>query len=147
MDWAKPPIGVLSSSAKFRKGLEEEGGAAAFTMSKPSKWGIVAEKTTTDGGGKKRVTGTMIMKSVSIFLANGRRASRNGLHLRNKSKPTSVGAGNASGGNTEPIRVKRKKCPKNAIEDASGKINPKLLETYKKKTHFSKYLTEPEVRE
>lgn len=113
-----------------------------------SKWGKVAETTRAanapdGGGGRKRVTGgTMIMKSVSIFLANGRRASKSGLHSRNKLKPTSVGneAENAAGGATDQAKVKRRRprCPKNAIEDSSGKINPKLLEAYKKRTHFSK---------
>lgn len=71
-------------------------------------------------------TGTMIMKSVSIFLASGRRASSN-----RASQSESVT------GNKNDKRRKNKNS--NKMEDASGKINPKLLETFKKKTHFNKY--------
>lgn len=140
--------------------------------SAPSKWGIVAARTTTDGGGggegdhrnkhqqqmppQKRVTGgAMIMKSVSIFLANGRRGSKSGLRSRNKlaSHPTvaTAAATAASHMTTSPDVAqkqpaaqlnKRARRPKVAgtatVEDASGKINPKLLELYKKRTHFSK---------
>lgn len=70
-------------------------------------------------------TGTMIMKSVSIFLASGRRASSN-----RASQSESVAAGNEK---------RRKNKNSNKMEDASGKINPKLLESLKKKTHFNKY--------
>lgn len=69
-------------------------------------------------------TGTMIMKSVSIFLASGRRASSN---RANQSE--SVAANNEK---------RRKNKNSNKMEDASGKINTKLLESLKKKTHFNK---------
>lgn len=76
--------------------------------------------------------GTMIMKSVSLFLANGRRASKSGIGGgRNRLRDNmtmDVGDG------LQPRRRKSQAM----FEDLSGKINPKLIEMYKKKTHFSK---------
>lgn len=80
------------------------------------------------------VGGTMIMKSVSLFLANGRRASKTAVSSgRNKLRGQHIMT--LDGGDAVQ-RPRRRRSQ--AIEDSSGKINPKLLEMYKKKTHFSK---------
>lgn len=127
--------------------------AAEPTMSHP-KWGTTAGPSSRNNGGvdaaapqpaeggeRRRgitgVGGTMIMKSVSLFLANGRRASKSNsaggqVPGRNKAR------GNMTlDGSTDATQRPRRRRSQ-AIEDSSGKINPKLLETYKKKTHFSK---------
>lgn len=76
----------------------------------------------------------MIMKSVSLFLANGRRASKTGLGVgRTKSRGNMTLEGSTG---DAPQRPRRRRSQ--AIEDSSGKINPKLLDAYKKKTHFSR---------
>lgn len=82
------------------------------------------------------VGGTMIMKSVSLFLANGRRASKTSgaAETRNRSRGNNM---TLDGSTTDAAQRPRRRRSQ-AIEDSSGKINPKLLEAYKKKTHFSK---------
>lgn len=82
------------------------------------------------------VGGTMIMKSVSLFLANGRRASKSsgGAETRNRSRGNNM----TLDGSTADAAQRPRRRRSQAIEDSSGKINPKLLEAYKKKTHFSK---------
>lgn len=77
------------------------------------------------GTGTGGYRGTMIMKSVSIFLASARRTSSS------KGHDNSVPGGGTSSGD------KRNKS-QFIMEDASGKINPKLVDSFKKKTHFTK---------
>lgn len=71
--------------------------------------------------GKSR--GTMIMKTVSILIVNSRRL------CNQRSKDLS----------TENVaKTKNRKNRPNKMDDMIGKPSTKLLETLKKKTHFSK---------
>ena len=63
--------------------------------------------------------GAMIMKSVSIFLASGRRAST--------AQPKS-----------SKQQETKKKEKKLKMDDINGKFNPKLIEHFKRKSHFSR---------
>ncbi|XP_059619280.1 calaxin [Phlebotomus argentipes] len=104
-----------------------------------AKWGKVldgARGSSQPGARSGGASGAMIMKSVSIFLASGRRASNNSKAAGATDKGNQSGAQGASTSG-DPTKKRRKK-PKPPMEDASGKINPKLLESLKKKTHFSK---------
>lgn len=83
-------------------------------------------------------TGAMIMKSVSIFLASGRRASNNARTAGATDKGASSSGTQAAASTSGDPTKKRRKKPKPPMEDASGKINPKLLDSLKKKTHFSR---------
>lgn len=67
------------------------------------------------------------MKSVSIFMASARRTSGKSSDKRNE--------GAAS------IQAKQKKKTQrklSKLDEANGKLHPKVMENYKKKTHFSK---------
>lgn len=69
----------------------------------------------------------MIIKSVSIFMATARRASGKSSDKRND------GAAN--------IQAKQKKKTHrklSKLDEANGKLHPKVMENYKRKTHFSK---------
>lgn len=71
--------------------------------------------------GKSR--GALIMKTVSILIVNSRRL------CNQRSKDTA----------TENVtKTKNRKNRPNKMDDMIGKPTPKLLETLKKKTHFSK---------
>lgn len=71
--------------------------------------------------------GALIMKTVSLLLASSRRISNQTKHSGDKD----VAAADREKLRRRKLRVKK-------MEEASGKLNPKLLETLKKKTHFSK---------
>ncbi|KAJ6640753.1 EF-hand calcium-binding domain-containing protein 1, partial [Pseudolycoriella hygida] len=71
--------------------------------------------------------GALIMKTVSLLLASSRRISNQTKHSADKDV-TAV----------ERDKLKRRKLRVKKMEEASGKLNPKLLESLKKKTHFSK---------
>ncbi|CAD7090018.1 unnamed protein product [Hermetia illucens] len=71
--------------------------------------------------------GTMIMKSVSIFLASGRRAS-------NQNRKSGGARTQGQTGSTRASKANKR----SRMEDASGKLNPKMMEMLKKRTHFSK---------
>uniref|UniRef100_A0A182QAK9 EF-hand domain-containing protein n=1 Tax=Anopheles farauti TaxID=69004 RepID=A0A182QAK9_9DIPT len=91
--------------------------------------------------------GAMIMKSVSIFLASGRRASA-------QSRDPTAGSNGASstrqprsdaqskeqpGGTRTPSTISRDNRRILArMDELNGKLNPKMLEMYKRRTHFSK---------
>lgn len=68
--------------------------------------------------------GTMIMKSVSILIVNSRRL------CNQRSKEVTVE-------NVAKQQAKRKNRP-NKMDDTIGKPTPKLLESLKKRTHFTK---------
>lgn len=100
---------------------------------------VGGDSTSSMGPGRLTgIGGAMIMKSVSLFLTNGRRASKSkaNLNLRVSRGAANMTSDSPPGLETTTNRPRRRRS--NAIEDSSGKINPKLLETYKKKTHFSK---------
>lgn len=107
-----------------------------------TKRGTVAPRTigadaSMEGEPRRGMTGgggTMIMKSVSLFLANGRRASKSVVVAGRTKVKGNMTLDNAAG--DAPPRPRRRRSQ--AIEDSSGKINPKLLDAYKKKTHFSR---------
>lgn len=69
--------------------------------------------------------GTVFMKTVSILLVNSRRITNQKKIDKEESEE-----------NTNKIPRKRRVVRK--MEDSIGKPNPKLLESLKKKTHFSK---------
>lgn len=69
-----------------------------------------------------RSKGSIIMKTVSILLVNSRRVC-------NQRKCTRDKCDDIHG---------RKQIGSRKMDDAGGKLNPKLLESLKKKTHFSK---------
>lgn len=73
-----------------------------------------------DGGPRFKSRGAMIMKTVSILLVSSRRVS-------NQRKEKKAGAAAAG------------KKRKNKMDESVGKVTPKLLESLKKRTHFSKY--------
>lgn len=98
-----------------------------------------------EGGERRRVTGVagaMIMKSVSLFLTKGRRASKSGLQQQQQQqgggRSTNLRTANMTSDSPELVAPRPRRRRSNAIEDSSGKINPKILEAYKKKTHFTK---------
>lgn len=69
----------------------------------------------------------MILKSVSIFMATARRASGKTAEKRNE------------GAVTQASSQKKKTFRKlSKLDEANGKLAPKVMEMYKKKTHFSK---------
>lgn len=70
-----------------------------------------------------KVRGAMIMKSVSILIVNSRRLC----NQRSKETPLENVAKQA----------KRQNRP-NKMDDTIGKPTPKLLESLKKRTHFTK---------
>lgn len=92
-------------------------------MNSKANWGKVADGARALNSYSNK--GTILMRTVSIFLASGRRASKN----------TSEGVAN-----TATTSDKNKNNRHSKMEDASGKINPKLLEALKKRTHFTKYV-------
>ncbi|XP_052871749.1 calaxin-like [Anopheles cruzii] len=86
--------------------------------------------------------GAMIMKSVSIFLASGRRASA-------QSRDTGGKASTSRGPRPVPVKEPPSKGPRSKIsrdnrrilarmDELNGKLNPKTLEMYKRRTHFFK---------
>ncbi|XP_061513554.1 calaxin isoform X1 [Anopheles gambiae] len=92
--------------------------------------------------------GAMIMKSVSIFLASGRRASAQSRDPAGSSNGTAAQPtggsqqakehqGAAAGtGRTTISRDNRRILAR--MDELNGKLNPKMLEMYKRRTHFSK---------
>lgn len=89
-------------------------------MNSKTNWGKVADGARALNPYSNK--GTILMRTVSIFLASGRRASKN----------TSEGVSNTA------TTSDKKNTRNSKMEDASGKINPKLLEALKKRTHFTK---------
>ncbi|XP_038105498.1 EF-hand calcium-binding domain-containing protein 1 isoform X2 [Culex quinquefasciatus] len=97
------------------------------------------------GGGLATVLntrgGAMIMKSVSIFLASGRRASAVSRD-RSKSGGDRCCAGKGGGPDKDKERGRRESRRNKKIlarmDELNGKLNPKMLEMYKRRTHFSK---------
>ncbi|XP_055682217.1 calaxin-like [Lutzomyia longipalpis] len=106
-----------------------------------AKWGKVLDGARASnqlpGARSGAASGAMIMKSVSIFLASGRRASNNSKAAGATERGTLSTSQSGASTSADPTKKRRKK-PKPPMEDASGKINPKLVESLKKKTHFSK---------
>ncbi|XP_019552162.2 calaxin isoform X2 [Aedes albopictus] len=88
--------------------------------------------------------GAMIMKSVSIFLASGRRASAVPRDRASKSGDRAQSSDRGRGqqqqlqqqGGRRDSRRNRKILAK--MDELNGKLNPKMLEMYKRRTHFSK---------
>lgn len=74
-----------------------------------------------ESGPRYKSRGVMIMKTVSILLVNSRRVS-------NQRREKSAAA--AATGKKRKIKM----------DESAGKVTPKLLESLKKRTHFSKYL-------
>lgn len=95
------------------------------------------------GGGLATVLntrgGAMIMKSVSIFLASGRRASA---VSRDRSKSGGDRCAGKGGQDKDKERGRRESRRNKKIlarmDELNGKLNPKMLEMYKRRTHFSK---------
>ncbi|KFB39658.1 AGAP000277-PA-like protein [Anopheles sinensis] len=98
--------------------------------------------------------GAMIMKSVSIFLASGRRASAqsrdpagrgpNGSNSSALPRATvdsqsreRTGASRTGTSSTSTISRDNRKILAR-MDELNGKLNPKMLEMYKRRTHFSK---------
>lgn len=75
-----------------------------------------------ESGQRFKSRGAMIMKTVSILLVNSRRVS----NQRREKKAAAAAAG---------------KKRKFKMDESAGKVTPKLLESLKKRTHFSKYPT------
>lgn len=71
-----------------------------------------------ESGPRYKSRGAMIMKTVSILLVNSRRVSN-----QRKEKSAEAAAG------------KKRKIK---MDESAGKVTPKLLESLKKRTHFSK---------
>lgn len=72
-----------------------------------------------ENGPRYKSRGAMIMKTVSILLVNSRRVSN---QRREKSAAAAV--------------AKKRKIK---MDEGAGKVTPKLLDSLKKRTHFSKY--------
>ncbi|XP_055617848.1 calaxin-like isoform X2 [Toxorhynchites rutilus septentrionalis] len=104
----------------------------------------------TGGGGRGALAtglnarGTMIMKSVSIFLASGRRASGVSRERTKSGDRTTVrgcvAARDQQQQQQQPGRhdSRRNKKILARMDELNGKLNPKMLEMYKRRTHFSK---------
>lgn len=111
-------------------------------MSSKEQWGkAVAGARASNPAARK---GAMIMKTVTLLLASSRRALNQAKEPNNNNKQS----GGAGGGSNkvavqtpqsaaDRLAIKRKLRAKK-MEEASGKLNPKLLDMFKKKTHFSK---------
>ncbi|XP_062545597.1 calaxin isoform X2 [Armigeres subalbatus] len=89
--------------------------------------------------------GAMIMKSVSIFLASGRRASAVPRDRTAKSGERSQSSDRRgqSGQQQQQQQGGRRDSRRNRkilakMDELNGKLNPKMLEMYKRRTHFSK---------
>uniref|UniRef100_A0A182N8G1 EF-hand domain-containing protein n=1 Tax=Anopheles dirus TaxID=7168 RepID=A0A182N8G1_9DIPT len=93
--------------------------------------------------------GAMIMKSVSIFLASGRRASAqsrdpagNGASSSGTSahqpRGDTHGRDHQPGGTRTPTISRDNRRILARMDELNGKLNPKMLEMYKRRTHFSK---------
>uniref|UniRef100_A0A182PSU7 EF-hand domain-containing protein n=1 Tax=Anopheles epiroticus TaxID=199890 RepID=A0A182PSU7_9DIPT len=115
----------------------KEGGGGAVGAA--GRGGLAAAFTNNTKGG------AMIMKSVSIFLASGRRASA---QSRDQAGSNGTQPGQPTGrtdtkdqstpgaGRTSISRDNRRILAR--MDELNGKLNPKMLEMYKRRTHFSK---------
>lgn len=109
-------------------------------MGSKEQWGkaVAGARATTTAG-----KGALIMKTVSLLLASSRRVTLNNQKPLLNDNQIAQAAGAAIGGSTKSvaeIRKARRKAKQRKMDEAAGKLNPKLLEIYKKKTHFSKYV-------
>lgn len=79
--------------------------------------------------------GAMIMKSVSLFLASGRRASS----ARCKADRDALAASGAPSKSSSG-KKKRRSTPADMDPSArnANKLSPKMLEVLRRKTHFTK---------
>ncbi|XP_049279188.1 calaxin-like [Anopheles funestus] len=89
--------------------------------------------------------GAMIMKSVSIFLASGRRASAqsrdpagNGPSSAHQPRADSHSKDQNSTGTARTAISRDNRRILARMDELNGKLNPKMLEMYKRRTHFSK---------
>lgn len=87
------------------------------------KWGKALAGTRANNTQRK---GALIMKTVSLLLASSRRVSNQAKHSSDKE---------GSGGDD---KNKKRKVKAKRMDEAAGKLNPKLLESLKKRTHFNK---------
>lgn len=78
--------------------------------------GGVGPDAAEDSTAKKNVNTSAILKSVSAFLASGKRHSEN----------------------SKQSETNRQRVRRNKMDESGGKINPKLLEQLRKKTRFTK---------
>nr|CAD7576807.1 unnamed protein product [Timema californicum] len=82
--------------------------------------------------------GTMLIKSVSIFLASGRKAS-----VAGKSRTTAAGVGDGStsgGGKRKGGKARRMMGDDTTKMSTVTKCSPKMIESLKKRTHFTSEL-------
>lgn len=101
-------------------------------MSK-SRWETIASTLTNSEGTRAKHDGNskgsaMVLKSVSIFMATARRASGKSGDKRGEGP-----SGTPSSTTKKKVHRKLSK-----LDEANGKLHPKVMESYKKKTHFSK---------
>nr|CAD7438491.1 unnamed protein product [Timema bartmani] len=81
--------------------------------------------------------GTMLIKSVSIFLASGRKAS-----VAGKSRTTAAGVGDGStsgGGKRKGGKARRMMGDDTTKMSTVTKCSPKMIESLKKRTHFTSW--------
>lgn len=88
------------------------------------KWGKALTGTRAANPQKK---GALIMKTVSLLLASSRRVSNQAKTSNDK----------AVGGSAAD-KNRRRKARAKKMEEAAGKLSPKVLENLKKRTHFNK---------
>nr|CAD7432882.1 unnamed protein product [Timema monikensis] len=82
--------------------------------------------------------GTMLIKSVSIFLASGRKAS-----VAGKSRTTAAGVGDGStsgGGKRKGGKARRMMGDDTTKMSTVTKCSSKMIESLKKRTHFTRYM-------
>ncbi|XP_058822595.1 calaxin-like [Topomyia yanbarensis] len=115
-------------------------GGGGRTQQLPSGSGGVDLATALNTRGK-----TMIMKSVSIFLASGKR-SGDELSPDKTGSGSGQQSGRCGGKSDQPKRElnpgererRRNRRILAKMDELNGKLNPKMLESYKRRTHFSK---------
>uniref|UniRef100_A0A182J4M9 Uncharacterized protein n=1 Tax=Anopheles atroparvus TaxID=41427 RepID=A0A182J4M9_ANOAO len=125
-----------------RKPPKEEGSGGGGSGGQRKHHAMAALSGNTKGG-------AMIMKSVSIFLASGRRASAQARdpagHGPTNAPPRATvdsqsrertGASRTGTSTSTISRDNRKILAR--MDELNGKLNPKMLEMYKRRTHFSK---------
>ncbi|XP_049549111.1 calaxin [Anopheles darlingi] len=140
-EWAKDTTLTTPTPGKH-------GGAIVRTAAGTAK--LAAFNNNSNNNGNNPKGGAMIMKSVSIFLASGRRASGQSrdqagsqqqqqhgrtASVRGSKRQSQVDTGQA-GPRIKISHDNRKILAR--MDELNGKLNPKMLEMYKRRTHFFK---------
>lgn len=97
-----------------------KGGAGGISQQKQQQPVTTTAATTTNAIKSTLHANKTILKTVSVFLASGKRNSNN------------------QSRNLEIALKNKRRLRQQKMDELSGKLNPKLLESLRKKTRFSK---------